>query len=265
MRMLAVWQGGQVKPAEAPIILPAALQRALVDYVGQAVAEGKVELAAKLTEVLQVNEDLASESERQARALDAVGQDVEAMQRARDALAGRLAQEEAGLALMRGEAEQERVAAEGARTELAKAQLRLEAMPSLEAELATLRAALEDARAGHAAAEQAAAVAGAMQEGESKALAKAEKELAVVRAELAQRQADVYDLSDAIHRHQAVAYEANARATHVDEQLRQLVNTLRDRIRMGSGNAIEEALSAIGVSPVEQATPTTSGKTKPVK
>ncbi len=54
------------------------------------------------------------------------------------------------MALARGEAEQERVAAEGARTELAKALLRLEAMPRPESELAALHTALDQERAGRA-------------------------------------------------------------------------------------------------------------------
>ena len=55
----------------------------------------------------------------------------------------------------------ERQAAETARNELAKAQVRLEVVPGLESELERLRAALEAERDARAAAEQAAAVAGA--------------------------------------------------------------------------------------------------------
>ncbi|MGT2430664.1 hypothetical protein ACU4HD_21955 [Cupriavidus basilensis] len=35
MRLLAVWQAGQVRPAETPITLPAGSQRALVDYAAR--------------------------------------------------------------------------------------------------------------------------------------------------------------------------------------------------------------------------------------
>ncbi|MNS54387.1 Chromosome partition protein Smc [compost metagenome] len=220
MRLLAVWQGGQVKQAEAPLTLPAALQRALVDYVGQAVAEGKAALASDLAELQQINADLAAESERQVATIEMLEADLEASRRERDALTGRGLQLEADLALARGEAEQERVAAETTRTELAKAQLRLEAMPRLEEELAALRGALDQERAGRAAAEQAAAVARATQEGEARALAKAEKDLATAQAELERRQAHIYDLSDGLHRQQGATYEANVKLAHADEQLR---------------------------------------------
>ena len=52
----------------------------------------------------------------------------------------------------------ERQAAELARTELAKAELRLEALPRLESELERLRVALDAERTGRVAAELAAAV-----------------------------------------------------------------------------------------------------------
>lgn len=177
-KMLQVWQSGQVRPAETPITLPAGLQRTLVDFVAQAVAAGKADLAAELAELQQVNADLASESERQALALAALEDDLAAASRERDVQAGRARQLTGDLQTVREDAAREREAAEGARTELAKAQLRLEAMPRLEADLERLRAELEAERAGRVAAEQAAAVAAARLEGERSARAHLEAELA---------------------------------------------------------------------------------------
>lgn len=57
----------------------------------------------------------------------------------------------------RDEAARERSGAELARTELAKAQLRLEAMPRLEADLVAVRDVLETERLARVTAEQAAA------------------------------------------------------------------------------------------------------------
>lgn len=226
MRLLAVWQSGQVRPAETPITLPAGLQRALVDFVAQAVAAGKADLAAELAELQQVNADLASESERQALALAAREEDLEAASRERDVQAGRARQLSGDLVSEREDAAREREAAELARTELAKAQLRLEAMPRLEADLERVRAALEQERTARSAAEQAAAVARATQEGEAKALAKAEKDLAKAVHDLERRQAQVYDLSDTYHKQQAATYEANAKLALADEQLRRAQDEL---------------------------------------
>lgn len=242
MKLLAVWQGAQVKPAETPITLPAALQRALVDYVGQAVAEGKAGLAADLAELQQTNADLAAESERQAGTIEALEQDLEASRRERDALAGRSLQLEEDLATARESADEERAAAEGARTELAKALLRLEAMPRLEGELAALHTALEQERVGRAAAEQAAAVARATQEGEAKALAKAEKEFATAHAELEKRQAHIYGLSDKYHQMQGELYQANAKHALADEQLRRAQDELAAvRAQLAALQAPDEA------------------------
>ena len=233
MRLLAVWQGGQVKPAETPITLPAALQRALVDYVGQAVAEGKAELAADLAELQQVNADLAGESERQAAAIEALEGERDAVQSERDAFAGQVKQLEADQVVLRGEVEQERAAAEGARTELAKAQLRLEAMPRLEADLAAVLAELEKERAGRVAAEQAAAVAEARREAADTARVHVEGELTTARqllekAEVKIERGEAYGrgLSDRMHALQAATYEANAKAQSAEAQLRQAQDAL---------------------------------------
>ena len=81
-------------------------------------------------------------------------------------------------------AERERESAELARTALAKAELRLEALPRLEAEIERLRVALETAQAGKQAAEQLAAVLAA-QEG----AASARVEDLVTRLEIAEKRA----------------------------------------------------------------------------
>lgn len=193
MRLLENWKAGQVRVAEAPVTLPAPLQRALVDYLTQAVAEQKQELGAELAEQKQLNADLGIENERQADDNEAVRAELEAMRSERDAMTGRVVQLDADLRRVSAEAEQERVAAEGVRTELAKAQLRLEALPRLEEDLAAARADLARERAGRAedhdrersaraAAEQAAAVAVARLEGEAKARERLEADLAAASA-----------------------------------------------------------------------------------
>lgn len=177
MKLLENWKATQVRVAEVPVTLPVQLQRAIVDYMAQAVAEQKSELGTELAEQKQVNADLAIENERQADEIEALQAELDVMRTERDSLAGRVVQLDADLRLVRGEAEQERVAAGAVRTELAKAQLRLESVPRLEADLLAVRADLDQERAGRAAAEQAAAVAGAKLEGEAKARERVEADL----------------------------------------------------------------------------------------
>lgn len=195
MRMLGVWKANQVQVPEAPLELPAPLQRVLVDYLGQLVAQEKQELSAELAEQQQVNTDLGMENERLLSQVAALEAELAACQSERDLLAGRVQQQESDLQLARDDAEQERRAAESVRTDLAKALLRLEALPRLEDELKAVRAEVEIERANRAAAEQTAAVAGARLDGEEKARERIEAELRVVSAREEQANGQVKDLT----------------------------------------------------------------------
>jgi DNA repair exonuclease SbcCD ATPase subunit len=180
-----------VRTAESPVVLPAGLQRALVDFIGQEVAGAKAELQDNLVAVQQANGDLIAESERQASTVELQTEALESAQAEKAELAGRLAQVESDLAKAGDNIAAERQAAEHARTELAKAQLRLEALPRIEAETDRLRVELEQERKAKVAAEQTAAVAlaklEAMVDRATKAEAgaeKAEKQAAQAAGEL---------------------------------------------------------------------------------
>lgn len=195
LRMLNVWKGNQVKVSEAPLALPAPLQRVLADHLAQFVAEGKVELSAELAEQQQLNTDLGMENERLLSQVEALQVELAACQSERDSLAGRAEQQDADLQVARADAEQERTAAASVRTDLAKALLRLEALPRLEDDLKAARAAVEKERADRVTAEQASAVASARLEGEKRARERVELELHAVSEREAQANAQVKDLT----------------------------------------------------------------------
>lgn len=195
MRMLADWKSKQVQVPEAPMALPAPLQRVLADYLAQLVAEAKVELSADLAEQQQVNTDLGMENERLISQVDALQTELAACQSERDTLAGRAEQQVSDLQIARGEIEQERIAAAGVRTDLAKALLRLEALPRLEEELTAARADAAKERADRVAAEQAAAVATARLEGEERARQRIEGELRAVSTREEQANVQIKDLT----------------------------------------------------------------------
>lgn len=165
LKFLQTWQAGQVRATEIPMVLPAGLQRALVDFIGQEVASAKAVLQDDLIAAQQANGDLIAESERQAATIEAQAETLDTAQAEKAELAGRLARVESDLAKAGDDVAAERQAAEHARTELAKALLRLEALPRIEAEADRLRGELEAERAAKVAAEQAAAVALAKLEG----------------------------------------------------------------------------------------------------
>lgn len=160
LKLLQVWQGGQVRVEEGPVVLPAGLQRALVDFIGQEVAGAKADLQSDLVVSQQANGDLIAESERQASTIELQAEALETVQAEKAELAGRLAQVESDLARATDDIGHERQAAEHARTELAKAELRLEALPRIEAEADRLRGELASERTAKVTAEQTAAVAG---------------------------------------------------------------------------------------------------------
>ena len=158
LKFLQVWQAGQVQPATHDVTLPPALTRGLVDFIGQEVAQAKAGLEADLATAQQAAADLIAESERQAATIEAQEADIEEAGRHRAELIGKLGQVEADMAAARAETGRERLAAEAARTELAKAQLRLEAVPRIESDVDRLRGELEAERLARTEADRLAAV-----------------------------------------------------------------------------------------------------------
>ena len=174
LKFLQGWQAGQVRTVDAPVTLPASLQRALVDCIAQEVAAARANLGDELTAAQQANADLIAESERQAATIEAYLETLETFQSEKAELAGRLAQVESAFEKANDDLVAERAAAERARTELAKAQLRLEALPDIEAQINALRTALDQERAAKTDAEKTAAVALAKLEATERALVAAE-------------------------------------------------------------------------------------------
>lgn len=159
LKHLHVWQSHQVRAPDTQAVLPVGLQRALVDFIAQEVASAKVTLEADLVTAQQANQDLIAESERLAAALEREKSAVKTLQADKAELSGRLGQLTKDLEEVRAEAVAQREAAEHARTEKAKLELRLEGVPRLEAEIERLKVALESERSAKVVAEQQAAVA----------------------------------------------------------------------------------------------------------
>lgn len=171
---LQAWRAGQERQIASALALPAALQRSILDFMGQELTSAKAALESDLAEQQQEAADLATENERQAADIEDKADALTTLHAELAALQGRLGQMETDLVAAKDDADRERKAAEAARTELAKALLRLEAMPRLEADLAALRAELDKERQGRVAAEQQAAVLAAKLEAVADRATKAE-------------------------------------------------------------------------------------------
>ena len=158
-RFLQQWRDDRrAGPAAPAIALPPALQRAIVEFMEQELTARMAPTVSALAEQQQATNELVAEVERQAEQVAGQTDDLARLAEEKAAAEGRAEQLAADLAGARKEAASERQAAEHARTELAKAQLRLEAMPRLEADLAAMRGDLAKEREARTAAEQSTAV-----------------------------------------------------------------------------------------------------------
>lgn len=157
-KLLQRWKSGQERQVSAALVLPPALQRVLLEFMDNELTSARSTLEAELADQQQEATDLATENERQVVENDSQAEAIELLRAEVSKHQGRAGQLESDLVTARDEAARERGGAELARTELAKAQLRLEAMPRLEGDLVAVRDVLEMERAARVAAEQQAAV-----------------------------------------------------------------------------------------------------------
>ncbi len=164
-KLFQQWEAGQARQIEASLALPPTLQRAILEFMDQELATARSELELKLMDAQVAANDLATENERQVTQIEALEALIVELQEEKAGLAGRSEQLENDLLAAREEAGRERQNAESARTELAKAQLRLEAMPILENENKRLLAALDAERTARTDAERRAAAAEAKASG----------------------------------------------------------------------------------------------------
>lgn len=156
-RLFQQWEAGLGRHAESSAALPAPLQRAVLDFVAHEVAATRADLEAKLADALASANDLATENERQGRRVDVLEDASEVLRGEKATLTGKVAQLAADLDVTRDEAAQERRTAEATRTDLAKATLRLEAIPALEKDIERLRNAIDTERTARTDAERVAA------------------------------------------------------------------------------------------------------------
>ncbi len=157
-KLLQEWRGAHERRATVDVALPPGLQRALLDFMQGEIAAAKAPLESDIAEHQAAAAGLATENERQAETIRDLSAQIEGLTADRAGIEGKAAQLVSDLAAAWDEVRRERQAAESARVELAKAQLRLEGLPRLEAEIDALRAERDRERQGRVQAEQQSAV-----------------------------------------------------------------------------------------------------------
>jgi len=183
LKFLQQWQGGQVRQSQAiDDTLDPAIGRAISNVIVGKVQEATADATARLADLQAEAEAIIAENERQAAELEGQAAELAALQEQHAALAGRAQQLESDATRTVADLVAERQAAEAARVELAKAELRLEAVPRIEAEIEKFRADLLQSRAQAAELHEAAAVATAKMEAAEAARKKAEQQLEAAAA-----------------------------------------------------------------------------------
>lgn len=145
-KLLGRWKSGQKRQISAALVLPPALQRVLLEFMDTELTAARTALESDLADQQQEASDLATENERQVVENELQTEAIELLRAEVATHQGRAGQLESDLVVCRDEASRERSGAELARIELAKAQLRLEAMPRLEADLMAMRDVLDTER-----------------------------------------------------------------------------------------------------------------------
>ncbi len=159
-KYLAKWKAGQTQAsAVVDDVIDPSVARAISSQIAIKIQEATSAVTASLADLQAEHNALIAESERLSADLDLAETEMASLSDQLAALAGRNAQLEADAERTAQELSQERAAAESARVELAKAELRLEAVPRIEKEIEQLRKDLESARIQTAQQHESAAVA----------------------------------------------------------------------------------------------------------
>jgi colicin import membrane protein len=166
-KFLRMWKSGQINHNQiGDEILDPSITSAISSYVAIKLQEAATNYLAQVTELESDSDMLIVECERYAEELADKTYQLSELGVQHTTLIGRVQQLESDATRTAAELSSERQSAEAARIALAKAELRLEALPRMETELEKLRADLLDARTQSALFSEASAVAKAKYEAE---------------------------------------------------------------------------------------------------
>ncbi len=184
LKFLQQWQSGQVRQsASIDDALDPLVIRAISNQITTRVQEATADTTARLADLQAEANIIINENERLASELEAQAAELVVLQGKYAELAGRAQQLESEAARHLTDLSNERQATEAARIALAKAELRLEAVPRIEAEIVSVRAELLLSQKHAAEQHEAAAVATARLEAEVAQRKATEEQLVEARAE----------------------------------------------------------------------------------
>jgi chromosome segregation ATPase len=188
------------KAPESLRLLPPDIQQVILTFADQAAAMARERIANELVECRQEGASLADDNERLTAEVDDLRMQLAQAGADKATAEGRAVQLVSELAAAREQISVERVAAEQARTALAKAELRLEAIGSLEEELHAIRTERDAQREARTEAERAAAVLGSKQKEHEERVQDLKSTLASSRDTWARLETKNGELTEALER-----------------------------------------------------------------
>ena len=225
-RHLTAWRETRPQPVAAAPELPASLTASIAAEIERATAKARAEIEGYLVQAQTEAADLAQAGEVLEVEREALTEQVAALTRERDTLAGKAAQQAADLDAQAQRIEREQSAAESARVELATARLRIEGDAERRAEqtqeIQRLRAALE---------------------AESKARVAGEQSAAVLAAKLEALRDQVEELREGRARIEAERDQAREQAHQAQGEAREQARRIQEQ-----GAALEAAQAALVVA-----------------
>lgn len=232
-RHLTLWRDARPQATAAMPELPATLAAQIAAEISRAAAQARAEIEGRLIQAQAEAAELAATGETLETERDSLIEQVAALTRDRDTLAGKAAQQAADLAEQATRLDREQHAAEAARIEVATARLKIEAQAEKQNELTQennrLRTALETSQQARQTAEQEAAVLAAkfeaMTERANKAESRAdraEKQAQQSGEESAELAAKFEAMTDRAEKAEARADKAEKEASHSGEEAAEL-------------------------------------------
>jgi colicin import membrane protein len=155
---LAAWQGTRRQIVTSSATLPTEIQRVILGEIERTVSEARAELEADLAAAMGDRDALTDDNLAQSEQIELQAARLAEVEAGSQQQAGRILQLETDLATAAAEIKRERDEAANGRQALARAELRLEQLPLLQAEAERLRSALDAASVRATTAEQSAAV-----------------------------------------------------------------------------------------------------------
>ena len=239
---LTAWRAARPQATAAAPELPTSLTTAIATEIERAAASARSEVENKLVQAQAEAAELSSVGEALEAERDELFEQVAELTTERDTLAGKAEQQAADIGAQAERIEREQQAAEGARVELAKAQLKIESgterLVEQAGEIERLRVSLDSESKARIAAEQQAAVLSARLEAMTDRATKAES-----RAEQVEKQGQqaAQELNSARNQVQAQQIALDTAAREIDDVRKQIKD-----IRLEAKRAGEEAAELRG-------------------